>query len=258
MNNNIDNKINGSDNKPTFWKHLLNFARKLIAFLAKVTASLGLAGLSMTLTTLASGVVAPIVISTALPMGVGLTLKNIFSPTIIATSSVNFVGTFPEDKLFTSYAVIPIIFLDTEDKGDSTKKKRNADYEYPAVLPDNLKATGFCKMKYQVAFGYEHVQEMMANEKLQQMACAGRFDALPAPRILSKLQLPGGAVGRGSFSIQDCEVLESQKYDDGTEVIEEYIKGALAFQSKRLESLIEESQKALGSFIRINCPAQNI
>ncbi len=257
MNTNIDNKINESDNKPTFWKHLLNFAGKPITFLAKVTASLGLAGLTVTLTTLASGVVAPIVIATALAMGVGLTLKNIFSPTINATSSVDFVGTFPEDKLFTSYAVMPIIFLDAEDKHDSTKTERKADYKYPDVLPDNLKATGYCKMKYQVAFGYEDVQEMMGNEALKQMACAGQFDDLPVPGILSKLPLEM-ADGRGSFSKQYCEEIESQSRDDGTLVIDEYIIEALDVQTKTLDSLIEKSQKALGSFIRINCPAQNI
>ena len=259
-NNGNEMPINNSSSSK-FLYLVLKLSKNLVLFLAKVATSVGLFSLSTVLGSIATGVVMPIALATGLALGTAYTVERamsaIFSPNITETRSVSFIGSFPADKLFTSYAIIPVIYLNFKNTQNGEKITGEPDFAYQTGIPDNLKPTGYCKMKYQVAFGYEQVQEKMSNLEYVRAVCAGNFDALPSPSIMSKLPLEM-ADGEGTYSQTDCENIDSIKATNGNLLIDNYIDGVLAIQTETLESVIDKSKKALGSFIKINCSMQNI
>ncbi len=261
MSNNTENQNEESGNNPsdstiTAGHRLLNLSRTVTLKLAKFVASLGMTVFAATLTTAAVGVLAPLAITTALvgtlAIGANVVKVKLFPPPI-ESKVVDFVGTFETDKLFTSYAIMPVVLLELLDNQDH-QQKVFPDLHFPdGKIPGNLKPAAYCSMQYKVSFGYENVQNLITDDKNIKAACAGKFSELPQPKILSKKLLH---TAESNLTEYDCDQYGSRKSEDGELVLDSYIGIALNVQTKSLSSLIDKSQKALGAFIKINCPDQ--
>lgn len=253
MSNNTENQNEESGNNSpdstvtVIWKRLLGLSKTI----------LGTLGISAVITGATVGVASfavpalAVAIATTVVGGAVAIIKNVISDEITENSSGSFIGTFPSDKLFTDYAVIPVIILD-DGTGIMPYDFAYANGLYHKQSPSSVgaKIKGFCEMKYQVAIGYKNVSDLIGNAENKKAACEGRFSDLPSPEILSTYPLKQA---RGYNTKYNCEAFENQTKPDGTLKLHGYIVDVLNDQTQSLEHLKEKSKKVLGSFIKVNC-----
>lgn len=224
------------------WKLLIDIAGKILALLG-IAANISLA--------------APILagsLAVSAVIGTGLAIKQMFTPKVTTATNAQLIATFPADKLYTSYAIVPAIFLSYDSK---TGKSQVFDYQ----LEKDKTLTGYCSRKYEVGIGYKNVSDYFNNQQFRQAACENHDDQLPPPEILSKSTKSSNALG--DFDMVDCDKLDSNEtywFVNGSDkkaewpVRETYIRWSLDSQAKAWATITRKSQGVLGTFMRISCP----
>ena len=209
-------------------------------------------GVATTLAPLMAGVLTASVVG-----GSVYFIKSLFSGKSITMTSATFVGAFPADRLYTSHAIVPAIFLktkDTEYDSQGNFKSTETYSRFDTQLKPNQKLTGFCFHEYHVGFGYENVSSYFLNKDYIKAACSDQFNQLPTPTIL--LIDSKKSDNKKDFSREECDLLnkdstvwESTKPDS---VRRNYIIYQLKI-TNAAKSIAEKSQAALGSFLKLNC-----
>ncbi|MCF8259269.1 MAG: hypothetical protein K9J12_00710 [Melioribacteraceae bacterium] len=137
------------------------------------------------------------------------------------------------DKLFTSFAYVPIIDY---QRG---KLKRNLWMGEDAVL-------GYCWRQYEVGIGYDSLSLKIIEN--MGTACDGNYYDLPEPKILSTNPVSSEAFGK-------YDRLKCDEYDldvDGERKSHEIILKQLK-NDAQWNRIVENSKKTLSTFIKIYC-----
>lgn len=138
------------------------------------------------------------------------------------------------DKLFTTFAYVPVIEL-----------TRGPQWFTLGLGEDIL--NGYCWRQYEVGIGYDSASSLF--EENLDYVCAGYYDSLPAPVILSTNPVSSesfGKYGRMKCDMWDMEVDGERKSREL--ILEQLIKDG------QWESIVENSKQTLAGFIRIYCP----
>jgi len=155
--------------------------------------------------------------------------------------SVEFMEYMPIDKLFTAFAYVPIIRYERDYlKRDIYNRFYNHDEKKKVII-------GYCYREYDVGIGYDHPTDSF--DVLQKIACQNLYKELPEPVILSINPISSEVVGK--YSRTDCDNLDLD--DSGTRKSQQLILKQLK-EDGQWNVIVENSQKALASFIRVYCP----
>lgn len=157
-----------------------------------------------------------------------------------------FMGFRRMDKLFTSFAHVPVIQI---TRGvTAADKARGVVQEIfgEAEVPERV-VTGMCFREYEVGIGYADTLALFP--KYIDAACGKQDDSLPEPEILASNPVSGRAYGRYPQIECDREEMESGTTRPSWALIHRQLE-----QDRQWERIVERSQKVLGSFLRIYCP----
>jgi hypothetical protein len=142
------------------------------------------------------------------------------------------------DKMFTSFAYVPLV----DYQRDYLKRDM--------VVLESWRAgkviQGLCFRQYEVGIGYDNVAEYFT--KYMDVACNGEYQKLPKPTILSTNAIKSDI--HGDYSRKKCDTWDLDVA--GKRNSRQYIIDQLKDDGK-WNSIVENSQKILCSFIKINC-----
>jgi len=142
------------------------------------------------------------------------------------------------DKMFTSFAYVPLI--------DYQKGYLKRDMVViPSLRPEKV-IKGLCFRQYEIGIGYDNIAECFIKYKVT--ACNGEYQKLPKPTILTTN--PISSVTYGDYSRKKCDTWDLDI--SGKRNSRKYIIDQLKEDGK-WDKIVENSQKILYSFIRINC-----
>jgi hypothetical protein len=139
----------------------------------------------------------------------------------------------PIDKLFTSFAYVPILDMNFS----------SADI---SLGGDDKSLSGYCWRQYEVGIGYDSASTLF--EKHQEAACAGRYDELPSPIVLSTNPVSSEAFG--DYDRAKCDRWDKEFL--GTRRSRLRIVAQLKADGQ-WDAIVENSRKTLAGFIRIYC-----
>ncbi len=142
------------------------------------------------------------------------------------------------DKMFTSFAYVPL--------ADYHKDYLKRDMVVIASLRPEKVIQGLCFRQYEVGIGYDNIAEYFI--KYKDLVCNGEYQKLPMPTILSTN--PISSVTYGEYSRKKCDTWDVDH--SGRRNSRQYIIDQLKDDGK-WDRIVENSQKILYSFIRINC-----
>jgi hypothetical protein len=157
-----------------------------------------------------------------------------------------FMGFRKMDKLFTSFAHVPIIQLTRGVKAGDTARGVIQEIFGEAAIPERV-VTGMCFREYEVGIGYGDTLALFENHL--DAACANEDAALPEPEILASNPVSGRAYGRYTQIECDREEMETGTTRPSWALIQRQLR-----QDRQWTRIVERSQKVLGSFLRIYCP----
>jgi hypothetical protein len=142
------------------------------------------------------------------------------------------------DKMFTSFAYVPLL--------DYQKDYLKRDMIVIASLRPEKVIKGLCFRQYEVGIGYDNIAEYFI--KYQDLVCNGEYQKLPKPTILSTN--PISSVTYGDYNRKKCDTwdLDISGKRDSRKYIIDQLK-----DDGKWDRVVENSQKILYSFIRINC-----
>lgn len=142
------------------------------------------------------------------------------------------------DKMFTSFAYVPLL--------DYQKDYLKRDMIVIASLRPEKVIKGLCFRQYEVGIGYDNIAEYFI--KYQDLVCNGEYQKLPKPTILSTN--PISSVTYGDYYRKKCDTwdLDISGKRDSRKYIIDQLK-----DDGKWDRVVENSQKILYSFIRINC-----
>jgi hypothetical protein len=163
----------------------------------------------------------------------------------IAVSS-QLIGFRKMDKLFTSFAHVPVIQLTRGVRATDAARGVVAEIFGDSEIPERV-VQGMCFREYEVGIGYGDTLALFG-EHLD-TACDRRDAELPEPRILSSNPVSGRAYGR--YPQIECDREEMDAGDGRPSWT--LIRGQLE-RDRQWPRIVERSQKILGSFLRIYCP----
>ena len=142
------------------------------------------------------------------------------------------------DKMFTSFAYVPLV--------DYQRDYLKRDMVVLKSWRRGKVIQGLCFRQYEVGIGYDNVTEFFT--KYKDVACNGEYQKLPKPDILSTNPISSDVYGE--YSRKKCDTWDldlSGKRNSG-----QYIIDQLKDDGK-WNSIVDNSQKVLCSFIKINC-----
>ena len=142
------------------------------------------------------------------------------------------------DKMFTSFAYVPL--------ADYQKGYLKRDMVVIASLRPEKVIQGLCYRQYEVGIGYNDIAEYFI--KYKDAVCNGEYQNLPEPAILSTD--PISSVTYGDYSRGKCDAWDID--NSGKRNSRQYIIDQLKDDGK-WDRIVDNSQKILYSFIRINC-----
>jgi hypothetical protein len=140
----------------------------------------------------------------------------------------------PIDKLFTSFAYVPILDMNFS----------NADISLGGGGDETL--SGYCWRQYEVGIGYDSASALF--DKYREPACAGRYDELPSPVVLSTNPVSSEAFG--DYDRAKCDRWDKEFM--GTRRSRLRIVAQLK-KDGQWEAIVDNGRKTLAGFIRIYC-----
>ena len=161
------------------------------------------------------------------------------------TTTAAFIGFRKMDKLFTSFAHVPIIQVTRGVRAGDTVRGVVQEIFGDAENPE-LVIRGMCFREYEVGIGYADTLSLFA-EHLE-AACAKRDADLPEPAVLASNPVSGRAYGRYRQIECDREDMESGGGRPSWALIKKQLE-----RDRQWARIVERSQKVLGSFLRIYC-----
>jgi hypothetical protein len=142
------------------------------------------------------------------------------------------------DKMFTSFAYVPLVDYHRENlKRDMVVLEK--------WRPEKV-IQGLCFRQYEVGIGYDNVSNFFFEYK--EVACSGEYQKLPKPVILAINPISSNTFGK--YSRKKCDSWDLDVA--GKRNSRQYIINQLKDDGK-WDRIVDNSQKVLYSFIRINC-----
>jgi 2-hydroxychromene-2-carboxylate isomerase len=161
------------------------------------------------------------------------------------TTSSAFIGFRRMDKLFTSFAHVPVIQITRGVSAGDAARGVVKEIFGQAEVPD-LVVQGMCFREYEVGLGYADTLALFP--KHLEAACGRRDEELPEPVILASNPVAGRVYG--SYSQVECDREEMGRGSERPSWT--LIKTQLA-RDRQWPRIVERSQRVLGSFLRIYC-----
>lgn len=140
------------------------------------------------------------------------------------------------DKLFTSFAYVPLIDLDYRPRDITFGRKDSILF-------------GYCWRQYEVGIGYERVDSLIS--EYLQTACSDNIEGLPEPEIISTN--PVSSEAAGTYSRAECDKWDAVGADGRRS--RAAIKRQL-IKDGQWEMIAEGGRRTLAGFIRIYCPQE--
>jgi len=162
------------------------------------------------------------------------------------TVSAELIGYRKVDKLFTSFAFVPVIQMTKGIRKLDAAKGFVGEIFGDADTPERI-MKGMCHREYEVGIGYHDTEKLLT--KHLQAACAKRDEELPEPVILTSNAASG--MSYGTYSQIECD---EQDLETGVERASWKLIRSQLERDNQWNRIVEHSQQALGGFMRVYCP----
>lgn len=184
-------------------------------------------------------------------IGLGAGFYSFFKSTATTQVSVALSGFNPVNKLFTYYVMVPHI---DPKMGQTTTNKVTTWIGLDTL---QQRPTGYCYRLWQVGIGYENLTALL--DQYHSGICAGDYDKLPQPIILSAESTTNKNMVVGDYTRKDCDWWESEDNIvqwQGKKVMarEAAIMEQLVDKAKVWNTITQRSQQMLGAYLRLYCP----